>query len=89
MFTYEFWCSEVLVFQGIFKRTDLLDLVYVHALSGITHLAAKTIEALPERKDDLIAQFRECFALAQCAKGNTWVYDHMVVAASHGEVPPT
>ena len=89
MFTYEFWCSEVLVFQGIFKRTDLLDLVYAQALNGITYLAAKTAEALPEKKDILFQQFWECFALATITKGTAWVYDHIEIAATHGEVPPT
>ena len=88
MFTYDYWCSEVLTFKAIFESPGLQDEVYVGALNGLSILVGYTIETDPGHKAEVIQEFRECFALAKQAKGVAWMRDHAMVFATHGSNMP-
>ncbi len=89
MFTYDYWCSEVLTFKTIFEQPGLQDEVYVGALNGISVLVGFTIEADPGHKVEVIQEFRECFALAKQVKGQAWMQAHAVLFATHDPHLPT
>jgi len=89
MFTYDYWCSEIKVFQDIFSQPDRQEAVYVLALNGITLMAAHLVVEDQEHKTEVLAQYKKCLDQALALKGRDWLARHGTIISTHGKIPPT
>lgn len=89
LYTYQFWCSEVVAFHEIFGRKGRPESVYLSALNAITYLASNTLRQVPEHREEVLQQFDDCYTLAQDSQGEDWLQEHIEIIASHGALSPT
>jgi hypothetical protein len=84
VFTYTYWCSEVMVFKTIYQTQDSSEPVLVGALKGLVVLVHHTLESNPDRHQDILLQFHECFTLAEQVQSREWVWQQMPILQAHG-----
>ena len=88
MLTYNFWRSEVGLFETIFADGTASEQIHTDALKALCYIAIHTLKKQPDLRDPLAEEFQACLSIAKDRRGIPWVRSVIKAAVIHeGSLP--
>lgn len=87
-FSYDYWLSEVLVYQTAFADPKQTEETLGLLVRGICWVASVTVTNHPAHRDEILVLFEQCLNIACERMGDEWFDANIEILAMHTS-PPT